>query len=66
MADTHPPQEAPRGDRGPASQAVHRIVVPPEVPMVALLGARDEVVARGENLLICKAAAAWTLASLDR
>src|SRR5215470_10910573 len=43
MADTHPPQEAPRGDRGPASQAVHRIVVPPEVPMVALLGARDEV-----------------------
>jgi phosphate starvation-inducible PhoH-like protein len=26
-----------------APQAVHRIVVPPEVPMVSLLGARDEV-----------------------
>src|SRR5215831_11817554 len=29
--------------RGRAPQAVHRIVVPAEVPMVSLLGARDEV-----------------------
>jgi hypothetical protein len=34
--------------------------------IVKMLGARDEVIARVENLLICKAAAAWTLSSLDR
>ena len=49
MTDSQPPGDAPRRDRGPASQAVHRIVVPPEVPMVALLGARDEVLAAIER-----------------
>jgi phosphate starvation-inducible PhoH-like protein len=34
----------PARDGGPAGrQAVHRIVVPAEIPMVSLLGARDEV-----------------------
>ena len=33
--------------------------------IVKMLGLRDEVIARVENLLICKVAA-WTLLSFDR
>jgi len=45
MADTtsHGPQQAPGRDSGIPPQAVHRIVVPPEVAMVALLGAQDTI-----------------------
>jgi len=34
---------SPTGGPSSAQQAVHRIVVPAEVPMVSLLGARDEI-----------------------
>jgi phosphate starvation-inducible PhoH-like protein len=36
-------ESTPGTGRGPAGQVVHRIVVPPEVSMVSLLGTRDEV-----------------------
>ena len=40
----------PARDGGPSGrQAVHRIVVPAEIPMVSLLGARDEVLAAVER-----------------
>jgi phosphate starvation-inducible protein PhoH and related proteins len=39
FASTSPPNGAPTGRQ----QAVHKIVVPPDVSMVSLLGARDEV-----------------------
>jgi phosphate starvation-inducible protein PhoH and related proteins len=39
----------PATRRASAPQAVHRIVIPPEVPMVSLLGARDEVLSAIER-----------------
>ncbi|HET9657995.1 MAG TPA: PhoH family protein [Kineosporiaceae bacterium] len=37
------PGSTPASGPATSQQAVHRIVVPPEVPMVSLLGARDEI-----------------------
>jgi phosphate starvation-inducible PhoH-like protein len=39
----HDDAGSPAAKRASAPQAVHRIVIPPEVSMVSLLGARDEV-----------------------
>ncbi|WP_088282726.1 PhoH family protein [Kineosporia sp. A_224] len=48
-ADQNPAERAPADRRQPTHAAVHRIVVPPEVAMVSLLGARDEILRAVEH-----------------